>query len=417
MLDSLSVLLLLVAVFAWVNAKFFQISPSIAMMVAGLLSSGIIYAISSLGLPTLTDDVLQGLEELDFTSSLMNVVIGVLLYVTARRINFQQLDRQQYLVLGLAIVSTLINTFLTGLATQFLLGLLGLDIPLLHGLLFGALISPTDPIATISILKRVGLPEKLEVVIEGEALFNDGVGAVVFSVLAALAAGTSQPDSLQIGLAFVHEVGGGVILGTCLGYVASKAKIHSGLGLRFIVALAVIFWGGYLARILHVSYPLAMVVAGITVSILTGGEENTEAELAHAQVWRAIEDVLIAGLFLTIGLMALLPGQHMSVVAMSLIVPVVLFCRFFSVALVARMGRPRSVAAEDNALFSGLLTWGGLRGGISIALALSLPAIPHKMLLIDLAFAVVAFSVLVQAPTIKLFFPTTLLTRIVRTLD
>ena len=209
MLDSISVLMLLAAVLAWLNAKFLRMSSSIVMMAAGILASAILYALASVGFPSIITDVVDGLNSLDFTSSLMNVVLGVLLYVTARRINFHLLDRQQYLVLGLAVASTLINTFLTGLATKLLLGLLGIELPLLHALLFGALISPTDPIATISILKRIGLPEKLEVIIEGESLFNDGVGAVVFSVLAVIAAGTSQPGAVEIGLAFVQEVGGG----------------------------------------------------------------------------------------------------------------------------------------------------------------------------------------------------------------
>jgi CPA1 family monovalent cation:H+ antiporter len=417
MLDSISVLMLLAAALAWLNAKFVRMSPSIVMMAAGIFASAILYGLASVGFPGIITDVVDGLNSLDFTSSLMNVVLGVLLYVTARRINFHLLDRQQYLVLGLAVASTLINTFLTGLAAKILLSLLGIELPLLHALLFGALISPTDPIATISILKRIGLPEKLEVIIEGESLFNDGVGAVVFSVLAVIAAGTSQPSAVEIGIAFVQEVGGGAILGAVLGYVAATAMAQGSVSLRFLVTLAVILFGGYLARSLHASYPLAMVVAGIMVAVCSVAQKAGADESAHMAIWSAIEEVLIAGLFLTIGLMALLPGQHPSTTAMLLIIPIVLFCRFISVAVPIAAVRSKSEMMHNKALFCGLLTWGGLRGGISIALALSLPPVALKMLLIDLTYAVVVFSVLIQAPTIRLLFPTTRLRKIVDVLN
>ena len=192
---------------------------------------------------------------------------------------------------------------------------------------------------------------------------------------------------------------------------------QSSVSLRFLITLAVILFGGYLARSLHVSYPLAMVVAGIMVAVCGVAQKAGADETGHMAIWSAIEEVLVAGLFLTIGLMALLPGQHPSITAMLLIIPIVLFCRLISVALPIAAVGSRSDMMRGRVLLCSLLTWGGLRGGISIALALSLPAISSKMLLIDLTYAVVVFSVLVQAPTIGLLFPTMRLRKIIDVLN
>lgn len=414
MLDAISVLLLLAAVFGWLNARFVQASPSIAMMAAGLAAGLLIQLFAQVISPGLLSDAIAGFEALDFTSSLMNVAIGVLLFITARRIDLILLDRQQYLILALAVISTLINTVLTGAAAYLLLGWLGFEIPFLHALLFGALISPTDPIATIAILNRAGLPKRLEVVIEGESLFNDGIGAVVFSLLVALVVSGYELTTIGVATAFVQEVGGGILIGLLLGFLGARAASGSSFDLCFVVSLAVIFFGGYLCRETHASYPLAMVVAGMAMTYFSSPVRDAEIENQNDQMWAVIEHVLTAGLFLTIGLMALYPNQVSSLVAMIAIIPLVLICRYMSVAgpLFAR-GRTGH-AWEERHAFASLLTWGGLRGGISIALALSLPSIAGKPMLIDLTYAVVVFSVLVQAPTLKLLFPDSLLQRIVR---
>jgi monovalent cation:H+ antiporter, CPA1 family len=414
MLDAISVLLLLAAVFGWLNARFVQASPSIAMMAAGLAAGLLIQLLAPVISPDLLSDTIAGLEALDFTSSLMNVAIGVLLFITARRIDLMLLDRQQYLVLALAVISTLINTVLTGAATYLLLGWLGFDIPFLHALLFGALISPTDPIATIAILKRAGLPKNLEVVIEGESLFNDGIGAVVFSLLAAVVAGGYEPTTIGVTAAFLQEVGGGMLLGLLLGFVGARAVSGSPSTLFFVVSLAVIFFGGYLCRQFHASYPLAMVVAGMAMTYFSSPVRDAEIESQNDHMWSVIEHVLTAALFLTIGLMALYPDQVSSVVAMVAIIPLVLISRYISVAGPLFLRGRTDHSWEERHAFASLLTWGGLRGGISIALALSLPSIASKPMLIDLTYAVVVFSVLVQAPTLKLLFPDSLLQRIVR---
>ncbi len=414
MLDAISVLLLLAAVFGWLNARFVQASPSIAMMAAGLAAGLLIQLLAPLISPDLLSDTIAGFESLDFTSSLMSVAIGVLLFITARRIDLMLLDRQQYLVLALAVISTLMNTVLTGAATYLLLGWLGFDIPFLHALLFGALISPTDPIATIAILKRAGLPKNLEVVIEGESLFNDGIGAVVFSLLAAVVAGGYEPTTIGVAAAFLQEVGGGMLLGLSLGFVGARAVSGSPSTLFFVVSLAVIFFGGYLCRQFHASYPLAMVVAGMAMTYFSSPVRDAEIECQNDHMWSVIEHVLTAALFLTIGLMSLYPDQVSSIVAMVAIVPLVLMCRYLSVAGPLFLRGQTDHSWEERHAFASLLTWGGLRGGISIALALSLPSIASKPMLIDLTYAVVVFSVLVQAPTLKLLFPDSLLQRIVR---
>ena len=406
MLDAFSALVALAAVFVWLNDRFFGVSSTIAMMAAGILTAFAITVLEAAGLSGLTEQVSSGLLAIDFGPTLMNVVIGVLLYVAALKINLRLLEQQHVLILTLAVASTLINTFLTGTATWALLLALGLDVPFLHCLLFGALISPTDPIATVAILKSVGLPAKLEVLIEGESLLNDGVGAVVFAVLLGVVATGQEPTLAHISIELARDVGGGLVLGVALGAIGgAMSRTDVGLTARVLVSLAVILFGGYIARHLHFSYPLAMVAAGV-VQAWFMTSDGAESAGQHLTFWKTVEDVLIAGLFLMLGLLAIAPADvPVPWTAMLFVIPVVLVCRFVSVWL----GLLLDGRGSRSVQLPGLLTWGGLRGGISVALALSVPEIASRDLILEMSYAVVLFSVLIQAPTIgRLFKPATL---------
>ena len=414
MLDAISVLVTLAALFIWLNDRFFGFSSTVAMMASGVFSAFAVLALERIGLEGITEQVTSSLVALQFEATLMNVVIGVLLYVAALKINLRLFEQQHVLILILAVVSTLLNTVLTGFATWGLLTALGLPVPLLHSLLFGALISPTDPIATVSILRSVGLPERLEVVIEGESLLNDGVGAVAFTILLGIVLTGEQPALLDIGIEILRDVGGGVVLGILLGCVGgAMSRLDASLTAHVLISLAIILLGGLLARQLSVSYPLAMVAAGVAHAWLLF-DEDTSSDEDHLMFWKTVEDVLVAGLFLTLGLMAISTATHaMAWLTVVLILPVVLVCRFLSVWF----GLGLDGRGQKSLRLPSLLTWGGLRGGISVALALSLPDIESRNLLLQLSYGVVLFSVLLQAPTIARLFKPDALNRMVKVLD
>lgn len=402
MLDALSILVALAASFVWINDRFFGVSSTVAMMFAGVILAFSVVAVEWLGLEGISNEVLSGLVAIDFGPTLMNVVIGVLLYVAALKINLRLLEQQHALILILAVISTVINTFLTGFATWALLVVLGLDVPLLHCLLFGALISPTDPIATVAILKSVGLPEKLEVLIEGESLLNDGVGAVVFAVLIGIVATGQDPTLSHVGMELLRDVGGGLLLGVILGGVGgAMSRIDLALTSQVLVSLAIILFGGFLARYFHASYPLAMVAAGVTHALVVS-TADTKSVKSHLQFWKTVEDVLIAGLFLMLGLLAIAPATpSMPLLAAIFVIPLVLTCRLISVWI----GLWTDGRGKKTVKLPYLLTWGGLRGGISVALALSVPQAASRDIILELSYAVVLFSVLVQAPSIGRIFP------------
>ncbi len=414
MLDALSILIALAALFIWINDCWFKVSSTVAMMFAGVVSAFTVVGLERLGMDGLTEEVSSGLISIDFGPTLMNVVIGVLLYVAALKINLRLLEKEHALILTLAVVSTLTNTFLTGMATWGLLAVLGLDVPLLHCLLFGALISPTDPIATVAILKSVGLPEKLEVLIEGESLLNDGVGAVVFAVLLGIVATGQEPTIGHIGHELLRDVGGGLVLGIALGTLGGfTSRADTSLTSHVLVSLAIIFFGGFLARHFHFSYPLAMVAAGVAHAWVTS-DVTTQSKKSHLQFWKTVEDVLIAGLFLTLGLLAVAPADSpVPWAAVLLVIPLVLACRLLSVWV----GLWADGRGRGNAKLPYLLTWGGLRGGISVALALSVAETASRDIILELCYSVVLFSVLVQAPSIGRIFSPAVLTNVLGELE
>jgi CPA1 family monovalent cation:H+ antiporter len=310
----------------------------------------------------------------------------------------------------LAILGTLASTVIVGGATWLVLGWLGLGIPFLHALLFGALISPTDPIAVLGIMKSVGAPRQLEVQVAGESLFNDGLGVVVFLLLLQLSGsdgaagnGAAAPLSLGVGAAgmlLLTEVGGAVVLALAAGFITYEMlKRVDNYQVEVLLTLALAMGLYALADALHLSAPIAVVVAGLFVGNQGRAFAMTEKTREHVDTfWELIDEILNVVLFLLIGLeLLVLPIERRWLVAGVLVIPIVLAARWLSVAAI--IGPLSRVTAQSKGAIA-VFTWGGLRGAISVAMALSLPAAYSRSLVLTLTYFVVVFSILVQGLTV-----------------
>jgi CPA1 family monovalent cation:H+ antiporter len=302
----------------------------------------------------------------------------------------------------MATVGVSMSTALIGAGSYYAFRLIGFDIPFTHCLVFGALISPTDPIAVLGILKKVKVPETLEAKIAGESLFNDGVGVVVFTILVAIAMGDGEAIS-AIGVAklFLTEAVGGAALGLAAGYLAYRAiKTVDEYTLEVLITLSLVMVTYGVASALHVSGPIAVVVAGLLMGNHGTCFAMSETTRSHVETfWSLIDEILNSVLFLAIGFEVLaltLSGEIFLAIAVA--IPLTLAARFVSVATpltVLRLGRTFTKGAVP------VLTWGGLRGGISVALALSLPDVPAKDVILAATYGVVIFSIVVQGLTIE----------------
>jgi len=406
LLDLAAILLTLAAVFGYVNHRWLKLPHSIGLVVIALFASLGVLALDLVA-PGLgfRAAVKAGLESIRFPELLMKGMLSFLLFAGALHINLEDLARRKWAIGTMATVGVLISTALVGYAIYLVAGLAGIGIPLIYCLVFGALISPTDPIAVLGILKTVHLPQSLEAKIAGESLFNDGVGIVVFTILVAVAmamGGSGEPvTALAIGELFVTEALGGAALGLAAGYIAYKAMgsidEHN---LEVLITLALVTLTYSIAIAIHVSGPIAVVVAGILIG--NHGKQLAMSETTRDHLfkfWSLLDEVLNSILFLMIGfeILALTFTAPIGLI-MALAVPVVLAARFIAVAV------PLSILSLKDEFTKGaipVLTWGGLRGGISVALALSLPDFPQKDAILAMTYGVVIFSIIVQGLTVK----------------
>ena len=400
-LNTIALLLTLAALFSYLNERFLRLPTTIGIMLISLLLSISLLLIGKLGWPALQVEARHFLRGIDFHQTLMHGMLSFLLFAGALHINLNELARQKGVIITLATVGILISTFLVGAMSYWLLNSLGLKISFLYCLLFGALISPTDPIAVLSILKSAGVSKTLEVKVAGESLFNDGVGVVVFLVLLGLVTGDSSATPAGIGLLFIQEAVGGILFGMFCGLaVYWLLKSVNQYQVEVLLTLALVMGGYALATAIHVSGPIAVVVAGLFIGnqgrILAMSDE-TRGHLD--QFWELIDEILNAVLFVLIGLEVLVLSLETEYLLAALgIIPMVLLARYTSVSI------PLSVLKKfrrfsPNAVE--VLTWGGLRGGISVALALSLPMGAERDVILAVTYAVVISSILVQGLTIK----------------
>jgi len=330
----------------------------------------------------------------------MQGMLSFLLFASALHVNLNDLVKQMGPILLLASVGILFSTFVVGTASWYILAWLGIELPFIYCLLFGSLISPTDPIAVMNILKTAGAPKTLETKIVGESLFNDGVAVVVFIVLLGILSGGDHVSGGEITFLFLEEAVGGIIFGLGIGYIGYRLLgTIDNYQLEIMITLAVVMGGYALASALHFSGPLAMVMAGLLIGNHGRLFAMSETTRQHVdQTWHLIDEILNAILFLLIGIELLAITLNWSYLFAGLIMIVItLATRFTSVgSLVKLMRRKR----EFSPGVVKIMTWGGLRGGISVALALSLPAGPERAQILTITYVIVVFSILVQGLTV-----------------
>ena len=402
-LDLAALLLTLAAIFSYINFRFLKLPTTIGIMLIAMLISISLVVLGHCGFESIQNKATVVLEGIDFNKALMHGMLSFLLFSGALHVNLEDLDQHKWIISILATFGVVMSTFIVGSIAWMVFLLIGLKLPFIYCLLFGSLIAPTDPIAVIGILKKAGVPKSLETKITGESLFNDGVAVVVFLVIMGIVTGGHDVTAGHIMLLFVEEAIGGVLFGLAIGWLAYRMlKSVDNYQVEVLLTLALVMGGYAFARVIHVSGPIAMVVAGIFIGNrgrLFAMSENTREHLDS--FWELMDEILNAVLFLLIGLEILvltIKGNYL--IAGLIMIPVVLLARFISVGVpVTFMRRVRDFSPHAVKI----MTWGGLRGGISVALALSLPNGPEREALLTVTYIIVIFSILVQGLTIERF--------------
>jgi len=402
-----ALVLTLAAVFGYLNHRFLRLPPAIGLVVIALTVS-----ICVVVLDIASDRLAFGpavraiLERIDFDDTLMKGMLSFLLFAGALHVDLNELLNRKWAIASIATIGVVLATFIVGFTTYGVAGLLGLGLPLLWCLVFGALIAPTDPVAVLGMLKTIHVPDSLQAKIAGESLFNDGVGVVVFTIMVALAVGSGGADgeamgALEVAELFLREAVGGALLGLLGGYIAYRAmKAIDEYNLEVLITLALVTSIYAIGLAIHVSGPIAVVVAGLLIGNHGTRFAMSDTTREHVTTfWSLTDEILNAVLFLLIGFEVVVLAVTGPVLWLMLLsIPAVLFARFVAVA------GPLTVLRLRETFTAGaipVLTWGGLRGGISVALALSLPGSAYKEPILAATYGVVVFSIIVQGLTFK----------------
>lgn len=397
----------LAAVFGYINHRWLKLPSTIGLVVIALVSSlGVIALDAAVPDLNLRDTARAAFLQIDFYETLMEGLLSFLLFAGALHVNLDELIARKWAIGSLATVGVLISTALNAVGIYYLAQLLGLDLPFVWALVFGALISPTDPVAVLGILKTVpGVPASLRAKIAGESLFNDGVGVVVFAILVTIAVGGGHGGetvgALDVAELFVVEAFGGALLGLLTGLIAFYAmKSIDEYNLEILITLSLVMLTYGIATQLHISGPIAVVVAGLLM-----GNHGTRLAMSdktrqHVETfWNLLDEVLNAALFLLIGFEVIaLSFSTPELIAMLSAIPLALAARFISVSI------PITLLGLRQEYTKGaipVLTWGGLKGGISVALALSLPDVAAREPILAITYGVVVFSIIVQGLSIR----------------
>jgi CPA1 family monovalent cation:H+ antiporter len=400
-LNIVAILLVLTAAFSYLNHRYLKWPMTIGVMTIGLVLSLAIVGLDKLGIGTPRGQEHAFLMSIDFSEMLMQGMLSFLLFAGALHVDLNQLRRVAWQVGALGLLGTALSTLIIGYGGWYLLTALGIAIPLVYCLLFGALISPTDPIAVLGVLKSANISRSLEATIAGESLINDGVGVVLFTLVLDMLR-TGVAPTIREGLwLFAREALGGVLFGIATGYFVYRVlRTIDDPHVEVLITLATVVGGYALAHTLHVSGPLAMVAIGL----LIGNEGRAFAMSAQTRerldlFWQMLDEILNGVLFVLIGLeFALIVFPPSSFAAVVLVVALCLLARYLVVGLPATVWRRGFGLPPGSGM---LLTWSGVRGGISVALALSMPLGPERNVLLMLTYSVVVFSILVQGLTVR----------------
>jgi CPA1 family monovalent cation:H+ antiporter len=396
-----SILVFVSAIFGYINVKFLKLPNTIGLMLITIVFTLAVFGISYFD-DTLLDAERYIISQIDFKYLLLDVMLSFLLFAGALHTNFEQLKIQRWPILAFSTMGVLVSTFLVGTIMFYVLQAFGLQIDFIYCLLFGSLISPTDPIAVLGILKQAGAPKNLETKIVGESLFNDGVGVVVFLTIFQLASSTTgEIDPLAILELFGVEVIGGIVLGLLIGWVTYRLmRSIDDYDIEVIITLAAVMMGTVVAQKFHLSAPLAMVTAGLVI----GNDKVRDSAMSKTtetyvdKFWELLDILLNTLLFVLIGMeMLVISFEFDYVIAGLLAIPIVLACRYISLLLPIKFFEKKLNFVPRTNL---VMTWGGLRGGISIALALGLTQEMHRDLFLVITYVVVVFSIVAQGLTV-----------------
>ncbi|MAZ39410.1 MAG: sodium:proton antiporter [Legionellales bacterium] len=388
---------------AYINLRFIGMPMTIGVMFAALLTSGLLIFADALGFHALEHKAIVLAGTIDFHDFLMNGILSFLLFAGGLSIHLEHLKRQKWEISILASLGTISSAMLVGTLVYYLLSLLGVHLQYIYCLLFGALISPTDPIAVLALFKSLKAPKESSILLEGESLFNDGVGIVIFLTIYQVAFHGVPPTFSSVSLLFLKQAIGGIAYGYILGWITVRLlkPIHDS-HMPVLLTLALVTGGYAFAEFLDVSGPLAMVVAGIVIghlgrSSFLSDNQNNYLE----QFWSILDEVLNAILFLMIGFELLLVKiSGIELIAGIAVIPLVLLVRFITVAIPMGVMKQKKIAYWPMV---SLLTWGGLRGGLAVALALSLPAGDYRSIILTMTYCIVVFAIIVQGMTVKPF--------------
>jgi CPA1 family monovalent cation:H+ antiporter len=400
--DAAAILIVLAAALGYLNFRFLKLPSSIGLTIMGAVASLIVVALDRV-LPGsgLAHDVAGFIAGIDFHTTLMEGMLSFLLFAGALHVDWHEMRRGRWPILVLSTIGVVLSTVLVGGGFLLLARVIGFDVPAIWCFVFGALISPTDPVSVMGVLKRAKVSPTLEATVAGESLFNDGVGVVIFSILLASAVSGADFSILEGVRLFAVEAGGGILLGLAIGGIAFRAmRSIDDYKVEVLISLAVVMGGYAVAHPLHASGPVAMAVAGLIIGNagVAHAMSETTRDYLH-KFWDLVDDILNTVLFLLIGLeVVTIPADLRLLILGIAAIPLALAARALSVILPLRAIRP---TRAHDVVVPATLIWGGLRGGISVALALGLPEGPARALILAATYVVVLFSVIIQGGTIE----------------
>jgi monovalent cation:H+ antiporter, CPA1 family len=398
---TFSVLIVLASLFAYLNLRFLKLPGTIGIMIIAMLVSVAIRLVGVEFFPETTRELYTLIKEFDFYEILMGAMLNFLLFAGALHVNISDLRDQKWPIFTYATVSVVLSAFIVSGLLYYVAPVLGIHIPYIYCLLFGTLISPTDPIVVLGILKQAKVPKSIETKITGESLFNDGVAVVMFAVVLKMATDTSFEATFgNVSMLFLLEAGGGILLGALLGYTASRAmKQCDDYKVSVLITLSIVMGGFLIAKQLHVSSPLAMVIAGLIIG--NYGKKvamSSETRDYLGKFWELIDEIMNAILFLFIGFeLLMLPDLEKQLILGGLTIFIVLFSRLLSIVIPLKSILRKNVYSRGSVI---TMVWGGIRGGVSIALVMSMPYNEYKDILLEITYIVVLFSIIVQGLTV-----------------